>query len=74
MPRKSRTVTLEGAAARAFLLSRAGHAPVTEKDAYESIATRIHLEIRAGNMVGAVKLLETMTALGCMKTAGLLVR
>lgn len=68
MPR-SRSVTLKGDAAKAFILSQAGVKPKTDVEALQLIATRIHMEIRTENMKGAVQILEHLVKYGAASTA-----
>jgi hypothetical protein len=64
-----RTITLRGDAAKAFVESHLGLAPMSEEDALRRIATRVHMEVSAGNMTGAVALLTILTKSGPLKAA-----
>lgn len=70
--RRGRTITFDGAAAKAFMLQLTGRPPTTEEEAYQSIATRIHAEMVEKNLTGSVELLKCMMKHGVMKTAEML--
>lgn len=63
-----KTITLKGDAARAFILMKTGHKPQTEGDALDMIATRIHMEVHAGNMRGAIAILRSAIEHGVHRT------
>ena len=65
---RPKTVTLKGAAARAYFLASSGVPPQTEEDALQSIATRIHMELHADNLTGAVEILQHLLKHGALKT------
>lgn len=67
-----KTVTLKGAAAKAFILAYKGVVPKTEDEAFQTIATRICLEVKGANMPRAVEFLKLLVKDGPMKTAELL--
>lgn len=66
---RGKSITLKGAAARAFVEGMKGLEPKTDTDAFERVATRVHMEMSAGNMTGAVAVLQTLVRLGARDTA-----
>lgn len=68
MPRP-KTVTLKGAAARAFFIQRAGQPPKSEEEALLSIVSSIHVYMKLDKTTDAVELLKTAINHGPMKTA-----
>ncbi len=66
---RGKTVTLKGAAARAFVESMKGVEPENELVALERIATRIHMEMATGNMKGAVAVLQLLLRTDARETA-----
>lgn len=67
-----KTVTLKGEAARAFIMMQTGHKPQTEGDALDMIATRIHMEVYADNMRGAVAILRSAIENGVNRTCSVI--
>jgi len=74
MSSRSKSITLKGAAARAFVESLSGTKPKSEQDASERIATRIHMEVHSGNMAGAVALVKLVSQQGIDQTVKALPR
>lgn len=66
---RGKTVSLKGAAARAFVESMKGTEPKSDADAFERLATRIHMEVSVGNMNGAVAVLGRLVQAGAVATA-----
>jgi hypothetical protein len=66
---RGKSITLKGPAAQAFVESMKGVEPKNEDDALKRIATRVHMEMSAGNMKGAVEVLRVLTQSGAIVTA-----
>jgi hypothetical protein len=66
---RGKTITLKGAAARAFVETLKGVEPENEIVALERIATRIHMEMSSGNMKGAVAVLQLLLRTDACETS-----
>lgn len=60
--RRGRTISLRGAAARAFVEMSAGRPAKSEDDVLVRLATLVHMHVTNGDMPTAVSLLKTAMA------------